>query len=131
MISKLRRRMSFVSEEDGFTLIELMIVIAVLGVLAGIAIPRFSGVTDKADIASAESDLRNLQTAAEMYIAEHSTTPNSITSLSGYIDDAESDDYYNNNYEFNDDGNGDYKIETSEEVGGKTVFVTPGGIGTN
>ncbi len=57
--------------EQGFTLIELMIVVAIIGILAAIAIPQFSAYRAKAFNAAAESDLRNLMTAEEAYFATY------------------------------------------------------------
>jgi prepilin-type N-terminal cleavage/methylation domain-containing protein len=57
----------------GFTLIELLIALVIVGILAAIAIPTFANTTAKADIASVQSDLRNLATAQESYYYEHAT----------------------------------------------------------
>ena len=51
----------------GFTILELLIVIAVIGILVGIALPRFKGMQDEGNIAKAKGDLRTLQTAVESY----------------------------------------------------------------
>ncbi|PRX31142.1 type II secretion system protein G (GspG) [Orenia metallireducens] len=72
MMNKLRRRMK---AEEGFTLIELMIVIAVIGVLAAIAVPKMSGVTGKAKVAQVQADFKAVQSALEMYYAEHQAYP--------------------------------------------------------
>jgi type IV pilus assembly protein PilA len=50
--------------QKGFTLIELMIVVAIIGILAAIAIPQFSEYTKKGEDKAAQSDLRNLITTA-------------------------------------------------------------------
>ena len=50
-----------------FTLIELMIVVIIIGILAAIAIPKFSSNREKAYITQMKSDLRNLATAQEGY----------------------------------------------------------------
>ncbi len=51
----------------GFTLIELLIVVVIIGLLAAIAIPKFSNTKEKAYVGAMKSDLRNLATAEEAY----------------------------------------------------------------
>src|SRR5690606_2281472 len=54
---------------EGFTLIELLIVVVIIGILAAIAIPKFGATREKAYVSAMKSDLRNLQSAQEMYYA--------------------------------------------------------------
>jgi len=54
----------------GFTLIELLIVVVIIGILAAIAIPKFASTKEKAYLASMKSDLRNLATAEEAWLAD-------------------------------------------------------------
>ena len=55
----------------GFTLIELLIVVVIIGILAAIAIPKFASTKEKAYVAAMKSDLRNLVTAEEGYLADN------------------------------------------------------------
>lgn len=57
----------------GFTLIELLIAVVIIGILAGIGIPKFANTKEKAYIASMKSDLRNLITAQEDYFGDYTT----------------------------------------------------------
>lgn len=67
--------------EKGFTLIELMIVIAIIGILAAIAIPQFTAYRTRSYNASANADLHNLATAQEAYYADHLVYCNSVGRL--------------------------------------------------
>nr|WP_319490922.1 prepilin-type N-terminal cleavage/methylation domain-containing protein [uncultured Desulfobacter sp.] len=61
--------------QKGFTLIELMIVIAIIGILAAIAIPQFSKYRAKSYNAASVSDAKNIKTELEGYYAEWDTYP--------------------------------------------------------
>jgi len=71
-----------------FTLIELMIVMAVMAILVGIALPRFKGMREEANIAKAEGELRTLKTAIESYAMHHSNAypASSTTPYTSYLD---------------------------------------------
>lgn len=61
--------------KKGFTIIELLIVIAVISILVGIALPRFRGMQEEAMIAEAKGELRTLQTAVESYNIHNGSYP--------------------------------------------------------
>lgn len=70
-------------DESGFTLIELMIVIAIIGILAAIAIPQFSAYRTRSYNSAAEADLRNAATAQEAYYVDNQTYKTGPTNLIG------------------------------------------------
>src|ERR1700686_2243831 len=55
------------SDEDGFTLIELMVVVLIIAILLAIAIPTFLGVRTRAQDSAAQTALRNVLTAEKAY----------------------------------------------------------------
>src|SRR6266487_4963389 len=61
--------------EDGFTLIELMIVIVILGVLAGIVIFAVGGITNTGNLAACKSDIKTVDVAVEAYLAKNGSYP--------------------------------------------------------
>ena len=77
MLTKLANR------DKGFTLIELMIVIAIIGILAAIAIPQFSAYRKRSYNSAAQSDVRNIATAQEAYYVDESGYTSTYTSLTG------------------------------------------------
>jgi prepilin-type N-terminal cleavage/methylation domain-containing protein len=57
--------------KSGFTIIELLIVLIVIGVLTAIAVPSFQQAKGRARAAALRADLRNLATAQEEYLGDH------------------------------------------------------------
>ena len=62
-------------KQEGFTLIELMIVVAIIGILAAIAIPQFAAYRQKAYHSASTSDLKNTKTGMEAYMADNQLYP--------------------------------------------------------
>ena len=68
----------------GFTLVEILVVIAVIGLLAVIAIPQFITYRSEAIDAQMKSDLRNASIAIEAYYAKQTVLPASLAETVGY-----------------------------------------------
>jgi prepilin-type N-terminal cleavage/methylation domain-containing protein len=62
-------------QEEGFTLIELMIVIVILGVLAGIVLFAVGGITDRGTSAACKTDVSTIETGVEAYFAKTGNYP--------------------------------------------------------
>lgn len=74
--AKEARALRRAGNQKGFTLIELMIVVAIIGILAAIAIPQFAAYRSRAQNSAALSDARNLRTDMEGYFSEWQEYPN-------------------------------------------------------
>ena len=68
-------------DNKGFTLIELLIVVVIIGILAAIAIPKFSATREKAYFAAMKSDLKNLASQEEIYYADNYSYTTSTVDL--------------------------------------------------
>ena len=72
---------SVLKNNKGFTLIELMIVVAIIGILAAIAIPNFLTYQCKAKQSEAKSNLGNIRTMQEAYYAEHDSYASTMSGV--------------------------------------------------
>jgi general secretion pathway protein G len=69
----------------GFTLVELLLVLTILAILAGIVLPKFSGVGEKARISAAKTDISNFKTGLQMYEIEMGDYPQGRNGLQALI----------------------------------------------
>lgn len=76
--------------QKGFTLLELLVVMSIVGVLAMVAVPRFTGAVALANTSKIQADLNVLNSAIVLYEAEHGSYPKNLTTdMKDYIQDAE------------------------------------------
>lgn len=66
-----KRFQAMLRERRGFTLIELMVVVVIIGILVAVAIPQFTGQAEKAKRGKAKADLKTIGTAVELYYTEN------------------------------------------------------------
>jgi general secretion pathway protein G len=68
----------------GFTLIEILIVVVILGILAAIVIPQFTDASQEASVSSLQTQLQTIRSQIELYNVQHPATPYDVN---GYGDD--------------------------------------------
>lgn len=121
MLQKMR------SNTKGFTLIELMIVIAIIGILAAIAIPNFISYRDKAYCSAMDSDAQTVVSA----IADYFSNPANVSVTAGNLNSVPTTLSNGNTWKITDNGNNSYTVEVTDvskrcplQSGDNTVSVT-------
>ena len=103
---------------SGFTLIELMIVVAVVGILAAIAYPAYTDYVRKARRADAQANMLDIQIKAERYRGYNNSYPANAAAMTGDLSIISSDDYY----DFSISGaTSSYFIKAAPKAGGSQV----------
>lgn len=72
-------------DAEGFTLIELMVVIVIIGMLAAIVVPRFMGAAGKASQTAARGQISSFKTALQLYKLDNGTYPKTAEGLEALI----------------------------------------------
>ena len=67
--------------QQGFTLVELLIVVIILALLAAIVVPQFASSTDDAKVASLDTTLGNVRSAIDLYFQQHGEYPGANTAV--------------------------------------------------
>jgi type II secretion system protein G len=76
------------SSQGGFTLIELMVVVAIIGILATIAISLWASLQTQARISRAQADAQTLVSAVSMYMAHMESLPTNLAALNAVVTNA-------------------------------------------
>jgi len=76
-----------INKQQGFTLIELMVVIVILGILAGVVVPRIMDNPDKARVAKAKHDIIALESALDVYRLDNFIYPSTDQGLEALVTD--------------------------------------------
>ena len=76
--------------QGGFTLIEVMVVVVILGILAAFVVPNIMGEPDKARILKAKSDIRSIENALDMYRLDNHRYPTTDQGLEALVNEPDS-----------------------------------------
>ena len=76
-----------VQNNRGFTLLELMIVVAIIAIMAGFAVTKFTGVLDNTRVTAVKTDFKTFEFALEAYYMKNSRYPSTDEGLQALIDD--------------------------------------------
>lgn len=127
MFKKMIKRIHGAKNDKGFTLIELMVVVIIIGILAAVAIPQFVGQTDKAKEKAAKADLKMIGNALEMYYNENNDYPSALSGLSpDYLKKVPSKSPWNTDYDYTKNSRTSFTLSVANSAG--TNLYYPGDL---
>lgn len=121
-----------IGNERGFTLIELMIVVVIIGVLAAVAVPTFMGQAEKSKESAVKTDLQSMKSAIDVYAATYGIYPHTDVSRvyealdMGQMDWAAVKDPWGYSYKYGSSSGQDYLLGSKgkDSWGSNDYYVT-------
>jgi general secretion pathway protein G len=107
---------------SGFTLIEVMVVVIILGILATFVVPKLVGRTDDAKIVKAKSDIQAIETALKLYKLDNGKYPTTEQGLKALIEPPETGDADN----WREGGYLDKKSIPKDPWNNEYIYMSPG-----
>ena len=128
----------------GFTLVELLIVVSIIGIIASLAIPNLLSATHKSRQKATMADMKNIGTAIEMYMTDHQSAPSTLSDNDlkhFYMKNMPDRDSWGNEWEYQADRDtyfiassardsiflgfdqeGSYKVQSDEDLNNDLIF---------
>lgn len=86
IINWIKTRILLTAENDGFTLLELLIVVAIIAIMGGFAVTKLTSVLDNTKVKAADTDIKTFMMNLERYYIEHNNYPTTEEGLQKLVD---------------------------------------------
>ncbi len=115
--------MRYIRQKDGFTLIELMVVVVILGILATFLVPKIMNRPQEAKVVKAKNDIKAIESALKMYKLDNGFYPTTEQGLKALIQKPDIEPIPKN---YHEGGYLDYPSEPVDPWGNKYIYRSPG-----